>query len=109
MAYELKYEGLSPDEPMEERLLLQCRRVVVETDAESQVSFLVRLIDGKVQVRAEILFSGRRLSVVVWRSDAEAALRAAVDAALDAVDFKNIGKMVATRPSTPVPQLSTLQ
>lgn len=102
MTYELKYEGLSPDEVLEERLLLQCRRLVMATDAKSNVQFMVRQIEGNIQVRVEVVFSGRRLSVVVWRNEPVTALTAAIDATLDAVDFNSMKSFVATDLSGPM-------
>lgn len=110
MAYELKYEGISPDEALEDKLLLQCRRVVVDMEPESVVKFIIRQIDGKIQARVEVVYAGKRLSVVVWRNDPEAALGAAVDATMEAAASRSmVGPIGVIGASSALALVNTLQ
>jgi hypothetical protein len=111
MSYKLNYDGLLPDEKLEERLLFQCRKLVVATGHKGNIVFYLRQIEGKVQSRVEISFAGRRLSVIVWRSTPLESLEAAIDAAVDAIHSKQIDscRSVNVAKNFPVDNVVSLQ
>jgi hypothetical protein len=85
MSYELICEGISPDEALEEQLLLQCRRLVVSLSARTAIQFTLRQTDGRIQARVEVFFANRRLAVSVWRVEPVEAMHAAVEAMIESV------------------------
>ncbi len=85
MDYELQCEGFSLDEEFNDRLLLCGRKFVLEMGESHPVRIGVKLIDGLVQARVEILLPTRRVSAIVRRKDPVQAMQCAVDALRDAV------------------------
>lgn len=86
MDYDLRIEGFSMDEDLEEQLLLQCRRVVLGVGSGHSVRVSIRQVEGRVQGRVDVVLPGRRVSAVVWRSDPVEALEGVVNAVIDAVE-----------------------
>ncbi len=86
MDYDLRIEGFSMDEDLEEQLLLRCRRVVLGVGSRHPVRVSIRQVDGRVQGRVDVVLPGRRVSAVVWRSDPVTALEGVVNAVIDAVE-----------------------
>ncbi len=86
MDYDLRIEGFSMDEDLEEQLLLRCRRVVLSVGSRHPVRVNIRQVDGRVQGRVDVVLPGRRVSAVVWRSDPVKALEGVANAVIDAVE-----------------------
>ena len=86
MDYDLRIEGFSMDEDLEEQLLLRCRRVVLGVGSRHPVRVNIRQVDGRVQGRVDVVLPGRMVSAVVWRSDPIKALEGVVNAVIDAVE-----------------------
>lgn len=95
MKYELRYEGFPIDDDLHERLLLACRRFLIELGTDRPVQLLVKQIDGHVQGRVEVHLPGRWITALVQRADPvealEAAMRTARDAITAAVDMDPTG------------------
>lgn len=106
MDYDLKCEGFLADDELEERLLLDGRRLVIAAGPCRPVRMILRQIEGRIQARVEVLLSSRRLTAVVWRFDPESALAAAVDVLLEALDTLPGGASPAWRETG---SFSTLQ
>ena len=86
MDYDLRIEGFSMDEDLEEQLLLRCRRVVLGVGSRHPVRVNIRQVEGRVQGRVDVVLPGRRVSAVVWRSDPVNALEGVVNAVIEAVE-----------------------